>query len=141
MERLPKTWARREDFIAAVIAAGQEPGVAQWLAMNLVAGEGGFVLRLDLAAIRAMLTDYFARDLWTEALSPDGGALEIVIADRSRTLDTADRARLERAPPHVGVHHVDAGHWLHIEAQPAVIDLFAAHLPRAGDGCPQQPRS
>jgi esterase len=136
MERLPRTWARRDDFVAAVIAAGHELGLAQWLAMNLVAGEQGgaaLALRLDLAALRSMLADYFARDLWAEALSPGGGALEIVIADRSPALGAAERARLERAPPHVHVHHVDAGHWLHIEAPAAVVELFADHLPRPAD--------
>ena len=136
MERLPRAWARREDFVAALTAAGQAPALAQWLAMNLVAADpadAGLVLRLDLAAIRAMLADHFARDLWPALLDPAGGPIEIVIADRSRALDAADRARLDGAPPHVHVHHVDADHWLHIEAQAAVIDLFAAHLPRAGD--------
>jgi thioesterase domain-containing protein len=149
MERLPRAWARREDFIAALTAAGQAPALAQWLAMNLVAAEprpaeprpaeptgagaASLVLRLDLAAIRSMLADYFALDLWPALLSPAGGPVEIVVADRSHALDAADRARLASAPPHVRVHHVDANHWLHIEAQAAVIDLFAAHLPRAGD--------
>jgi pimeloyl-ACP methyl ester carboxylesterase len=131
MERLPRTWARRDDFTAAVTAAGHAPALAQWLAMNVVAGPGGALeLRLDLPALRAMLADYFARDLWAEVMDPAGGALEIVIAERSQALDAADRARLERAPAHVHVHRVDAGHWLHIEAPAAVIELFAAHLPR-----------
>lgn len=134
MERLPRAWARREDFVAAVTAAGHALPLAQWLAMNLVAADGGgLTLRLELAALREMLADYFARDLWAEAFAPGGGALEVVIADRSSALSVDDRARLERAPAHVRAHHVDAGHWLHIEAQAAVIDLFAAHLPRAGD--------
>jgi pimeloyl-ACP methyl ester carboxylesterase len=134
MERLPRTWARREDFVAAVTAAGHALSLAQWLAMNVVPGDGGaLALRLELAALRSMLADYFARDLWAEALSPDGGALELVIADRSSTLDAADRARLAHAPAHVHVHHIDAGHWLHIEAPAAVVALLADHLPRAGD--------
>lgn len=136
MERLPRAWARREDFVAAVTAAGQPTSLAQWLAMNVVTdpeGGPGLVLRLDLVAVRALLADYFARDLWAAALSPAGGELELVIADRSSTISADDRARLDRAPPHVHAHRVDAGHWLHIEASAAVIDLFAAHLPRAGD--------
>jgi esterase len=36
MERLPKTWAKREDFIAAITAEGHAESLAQWLAMNLV---------------------------------------------------------------------------------------------------------
>lgn len=136
MERLPRAWARREDFVAAVTAAGQPASLAQWLAMNVVTdpeGGPGLVLRLDLAAVRALLADYFARDLWAAALSPAGGELELVIAERSSTISADDRARLDRAPPHVHAHRIDAGHWLHIEASAAVIDLFAAHLPRAGD--------
>jgi hypothetical protein len=134
MERLPRTFARREDFASAVTAAGHEPALAQWLAMNLVSGDGGgLALRLDLAALRSMLADHYARDLWGEAFDPAGGELELVIADRSPALGADDRARLERAPPHVHVHHVDAGHWLHIEAPAAVVELFAGHLPRAGD--------
>jgi pimeloyl-ACP methyl ester carboxylesterase len=137
MERLPRAWARRDDFIAAVTAAGFAPAFAQWLAMNVVAGAepgAALALRLDLAALRSMLADHYARDLWAEALAPGGGALEIVIADRSSALGAADRARLDQAPPHVHVHHVDAGHWLHIEAPAAVIELFAEHLPHPGDG-------
>jgi hypothetical protein len=117
--------------VAAVTAAGQAPALAQWLAMNVVPGAGGaFELRLDLAAMREMLADYYARDLWAEALDPAGGELEVVIAERSQALDAADRARLERAPAHVHVHRVDADHWLHVEAPVAVIELFAGHLPR-----------
>lgn len=130
MERLPRVWSKREDFASAVIEAGQTPALAQWLAMNLALAEGGqLVLRLDLAALRSMLADYFATDLWEEAYSPDGGAVEIVIADRSPALTAADRARLERAPAHVHTHHIDAAHWLHIDAPGAVLDLFAAQLP------------
>ena len=40
MERLPRTWAKREDFVDAVVAAGHPKPLAQWLAMNVVAGDG-----------------------------------------------------------------------------------------------------
>ena len=128
MERLPKTWTRREDFVAAVMADGHDIGLAQWLAMNVVADASGtLTLRLDLAALREMLADYYARDLW-DTLSSGNGDVTFVIADRSTTVSASDRVQLERAP-HVHVHHVDAGHWLHIEAAAAVIELFATHLP------------
>jgi len=35
LDALPRHWASREAFIAAVIEAGQPPPIAQWLAMNL----------------------------------------------------------------------------------------------------------
>jgi len=133
MERLPKTWAKREDFVAAVIADGHAPALANWLAMNVVPDEtGALALRLDLAAIRAMLDSYYASDLWSIALDPAlPGTLEVVIADRSNTIDAAARARLAHAPPHVHVHHVDAGHWLHIDAPATVVELLDRGLSTA----------
>jgi pimeloyl-ACP methyl ester carboxylesterase len=127
MQQLPKTWAKRDDFVAAVRAAGHDVGLAQWLAMNVVADASGqFVLRLDLAALRALLEDYYAVDLWDEVGDPHG-ELHFVIAARSHTLSPDDRARLAASPAHV--HTIDAGHWLHIDAPAAVVDLFAATLP------------
>jgi pimeloyl-ACP methyl ester carboxylesterase len=131
MERLPKAWAKREDFVAAITAEGHAESLAQWLAMNLVADSaGGYVLRLDLHALRTMLHDYYKQDLWHVAF--DGslpGELHVVIAERSSTLDEDDRARLAAAPPHVHVHRIDAGHWLHIEAPANVVDLLTLGLP------------
>jgi esterase len=128
MERLPRTWPKRDDFIAAVIAAGHDAALAQWLAMNLIPGDGTLVNRLDLAALRALLADYYAIDLWTAAFEPRGD-LEVVIAARSSAISTADRARLAAAPAHVHAHLVvDAGHWLHIEAATQVVDLFVERL-------------
>jgi esterase len=126
MERLPTQWAKRDDFAAAVIAEGHAPALANWLAMNIVPdAAGGLRNRLDLAAMRAMLDSYYTTDLWSVALDPAlPGTLEVVIADRSNTIDAAARARLAHAPAHVHVHHVDAGHWLHIDAPATVVELL-----------------
>jgi pimeloyl-ACP methyl ester carboxylesterase len=129
MERLPRTWARREDFVAAVAGEGHDLGLARWLAMNLQPDPAGaFVLRFDFAALREMLADYHATDLW-DVLEAPGGEVEVVVADRSSTISAADRGRLAAAPPHVHVHTVTAGHWLHIDAPAPVIELFASRLP------------
>ena len=129
MERLPKTWTRREDFVDAVVAEGQQKPLAQWLAMNVVPSNGVLELRFDLPAIRALLTDYYAQDLWRTLDDPSRGDVVLVIADRSNAVDAADRARLAQAPPHVVVEHVDAGHWLHVDAPDALVALFATRLP------------
>ena len=129
MERSPRRWARRDDFVDAVVAEGHDIGLARWLAMNVVPDAAGdLVLRLDLAALRTMLADYYATDLW-DVLEAPGDTIELVIAERSSTVTAADRGRLAAAPPHVHVHTIDAGHWLHIEAPAAVVELFAARLP------------
>jgi len=129
MERLPKTWAKRDEFVAAVVAAGHPKPLAQWLAMNIVADNGGYVLRLDLAAIRELVADYLARDLWPTALDPASGELELVIATRSDVVNDAERAD---GASHIHVSRIVAGHWLHIDAPDAVISLLAERLP-AGD--------
>jgi pimeloyl-ACP methyl ester carboxylesterase len=129
MERSPRRWPGRDDFVAAVVADGHDIGLGRWLAMNLVPDPaGGYRLRLDLAALREMLTDYAATDLW-DVLEAPGDDVEVVVAEQAPTLSAADRGRLAAAPPHVHVHYVAAGHWLHIDAPAAVVDLFAAHLP------------
>ena len=131
MEQLPKTWAKRDDFITALEAAGQSHPLAQWLAMNVVPRDNGtYGLRLDLAAVREMLVDYYARDLWDVALDPRlPGELEVVVAERSSTVSEGDRHRLATAPPHVHVERIDAGHWLHIEAPANVVELLVEKLP------------
>ncbi len=129
MESLPTAWATREDFVTAVIAAGKSPSLAQWLAMNVEAeADGSYRLRLDLAVLRALLTDYFERDLWASVLDPARGPFAVLVADRGDTLDAADRERLAAAPPHVHVHHLDAGHWLHVDAPEAVVEVLVSEL-------------
>jgi pimeloyl-ACP methyl ester carboxylesterase len=133
VERAPRTWERRDDFVAAVVADGHARPLAQWFAMNLVPAGGGYALRLDVDAIRELLADYYVRDLWSVLLDPAlPGTVELVIAARSNVVDDDDRRRLATAPPHVHVTTIDAGHWLHIDAPDAVVDLVARRLP--GDG-------
>ncbi len=129
MDSLPKQWRKRDDFVDAVVAAGQPRSLAQWLAMNVVPAGDHLALRFDLSALRALLADYYTRDLWDTLEDATLGEVIVVIADRSHALSADDRARLAAASPHVAVEHVDAAHWLHAEAPDAVADLFARRLP------------
>jgi pimeloyl-ACP methyl ester carboxylesterase len=128
MERQPRGWARRDDFVAALVAEGHDEGLARWLAMSLVPEPSGtLALRFDFAALREMIGDYNATDLW-DVLEAPGGDVEVVVADGSSVLGSADLGRLAAAPEHVHVHHIPAGHWLHIDAPAAVVELFAQRL-------------
>jgi pimeloyl-ACP methyl ester carboxylesterase len=134
LERMPLHLARREEFVDGVIASGQPPAIAQWLAMNLEPDAGGYRLRFDLRVIRALLADYYATDLWPAVEDPKmPGELHVVIAGRSTSVSHADRERLAVHQAKTGltsVHWVaDVGHWLHIDAPDTVVELLAGALP------------
>ncbi len=131
---LPPTLPRRDDFIAALVTAGQPPALASWLAMSVVpAAGGGHRLRLDVAQMAELLNDYYQRDMWAAILAPGRGDVHMVVAARSPVLSPADRARLREATaawPHLQVHELaDAGHWLHLDQPRAVAALIASRLP------------
>lgn len=130
MERLPRAWPSRDAFVQAIVAGGHSRVLADWLAMNVVADpSGGYVLRLDLPALRMMITDYCQVDLWAALAAPAPGEVHAVIAERSATTTADDRARLATLGAHVHVHRVAADHWLHLEAPATVIELFVSNLP------------
>jgi esterase len=134
----PSTWPDRAALVAHLGQRGIIAAVAQWFAMNLVPAAAGYRLRLDPAQLRALLSDYFARDLWSAIDPVDAagtalpGVVHVVVGDRSPALSPADRARLARlqATPGAGltVHHLDAGHWLNADDPDAVVALLAATL-------------
>jgi pimeloyl-ACP methyl ester carboxylesterase len=129
LEALPRTWDKRDQFVAALVARGHDLMLAQWLAMSVVPDpQGTLTSRFDLRALRELLTDFYAVDLWSSIDDPSAGSVELVIADKSHVFTDDDQLRLARAPAHVHAHHIAAGHWLHIEAPAAVVDLLAQHL-------------
>lgn len=133
MERLPERLPSRAAFESALTDAGQPRSLAQWLSLNLEPNrdeEETFRLRLPLPAIREMLSRYYEADLWDSLRDPEGGDVHVIVAERSRTLSSADRDLLRDAPAHVHVHLVDADHWLHIDAGDKVVELLAANLPK-----------
>ncbi|MFN0246928.1 MAG: alpha/beta fold hydrolase [Kofleriaceae bacterium] len=128
LERLPKVWVTREAFVGAVVREFDQ-GLAQWLAMNLVPREPNqFVNRLEPTVLRELLASYFATDAWGW-MATDRGFVHIVIATLSQVWQANDRTRLAVAGAHVQGHDVHAGHWLHIDAPQAVVDLVATTLP------------
>ena len=125
----------RERFIDAVMADGFSRDVAAWLGMNLGHdADDAFRLRINMAAVRAMLDDYFARDLWRVVDDPPGRArVRVVIGGRSPALDADDRARVLRAvaahPGRVVCDVVErAGHWVHVDAPDETVAIITDAL-------------
>src|SRR5262249_41095919 len=94
IKTLPTTLASNSDFADALIASGITRALAQWLAQS-VEKEGDHVrFALDLEEIRALILDYFARDLWPVVERPPGVAkVHLVIGDRSDAYSSAERER------------------------------------------------
>jgi len=136
LENAPKTLRKRADYTDWMIAAGIETVTAQWLTMNVRPKNGAFELGLDLAAIRSLLDDYFARDFWSYVESPQRKTrVEFVIGSRG-SVPEEDRARLQkisasasehlsRSRSHASAseHVVDAGHWVHVDAPDALLAI------------------
>jgi esterase len=133
LEELPAHFADRDAFVAEVTSRGFTRMLGQWLAMNLEVADGGAHLALDLGAIRALLSDYFARDAWDEVERQGKGPLHFVLGTRSEALSAEDHQRLDAlAAARAGqifVHRLDAGHWVHVEALDPLVELVAAELP------------
>jgi pimeloyl-ACP methyl ester carboxylesterase len=133
---LPRSYERREDFVALVQAAGQTRGIADWLAMNLQrAGSQTaprFTLDIDLPGIQQLLDSYFSVDLWP-VLEGSRARLDVVIGGRSRVWGEQQLERIDelarRSPDRVHVTVLpEAGHWVHVDDPAGVrAALLAPH--------------
>jgi pimeloyl-ACP methyl ester carboxylesterase len=138
LEALPRRWGSRDAFIAAMVEAGQQPPIAQWLAMNLRrTDDGGRAFGPNLEVIRDLVEDYARADTWDvlERL-PEGCTLDVVIGGRSEVFSASDRARVARIAEHnsrVSVHVIErASHWVHVDAADALVALLTS--PRTPQG-------
>lgn len=140
LESMPDPLASRAAFDARLADAGYEKAIIEWLAMNVKLEGGVYRLRLDLPAIRAMLTEYFARDTWDLVASPHTARhVHLIIGGASHAFPAEDAARvreLARTHPHLTVEVLEgAGHWLHVERPKELAEAIARDLgnsPAAG---------
>jgi esterase len=120
LEALPPSFPSRPAFIAHVQSQGHDAAIAQWLAMNL--DRDGEVLRfgLDMKAVRALLDDYFARDLWSVLEAESTTQFDVILGGKSNVFDAADKERLAGIAAknaNVRMHVIArAGHWVHADA-------------------------
>jgi len=117
LESLPDTFSSKAAFVDAITAAGYARPLALWLTLSLQRADGGVRFALDLGEVRALLLDYFARDLWPVVeRPPDDARVHLVIGDRSTSYSPADRERARAlAGDRVTVDILPAGHWVHVD--------------------------
>jgi pimeloyl-ACP methyl ester carboxylesterase len=132
LQTLSDRWDSRDAFVKEIVESGQPEAIAKWLAMNLRSNEDGSSrFGPDLDVIRALLDDYDKRDLWALLESPpSGGVVHAVIGGRSAVYSPSDRERvrsIERRTDGVFVHlFEESGHWVHIDAPGALLDLLTS---------------
>jgi pimeloyl-ACP methyl ester carboxylesterase len=134
----PPSYASREAFATHFRQAGLEPGIVAWLGMNLVAAPSGegFVFRIDLGAVHALLDDYLFRDLFPVVEhAVEGSPTKFVFyaGEFSGTLDDDARTRLRddarSMPNRVALEVIPgAGHWVHVDAPDALRKAIEADL-------------
>ncbi len=128
----PGPFATRGEAVAALEAEGVERGVAQWVSTNLEPAAGGLRWRLDLAAMEALLRDFFRTELWDVVEDPpDAVRIHFLKAESSEVLPDPVVARIEeigRRNGRVELHRMAGGHWLNADNPGAVEELLVREL-------------
>jgi pimeloyl-ACP methyl ester carboxylesterase len=134
LQSLPRTFETRSAFIEALVEKGKPRDIALWLAQSLKKDGDRLRFMLDLEEIRALLLDYFARDLWPVLEHPPRSArVHLVIGDRSDSYAPADRERvlaIAASNSNVTVDVLPAGHWVHVDDPDGLLRTLLSHIPR-----------
>lgn len=133
LESLPPLVASRDAFTLHMRERGLSDALVAWLMMNLRPVDGGFAVRLDLAAIRAMLADYFSRDDWALVEQPSDTRISMVVGGQSPAFSQSERERIAKAraanPARVGLDVIaQSGHWVHVDAPDALFEIVVREL-------------
>lgn len=114
----PGPFESREEAVETVARRGFGRPVGEWMATNLLEGEGGYVWRFDLDAVEELLADFFRTDLWDVVEDPPAGVeLHFFKAEDSEVLPEEECRRLEaagRGSGRVHLHRLEGGHWLNV---------------------------
>lgn len=122
---LPREFESKSNFIRAVVAAGKTRTLAEWLAGSLERENDHVRISFDLNEIRALILDYFTRDLWSVVQHPPGGVnVHLLIAEGSGAYSPADRERalqIAATNTQVTVDVLPGSHWLHVDNPDGVL--------------------
>ena len=130
--RLPDRYESREELVTILVGEGFAHRVASWMATNIGPTDDGLRWRFSLPAIRDMLADFAATDLWSVVEDADSAVeLHFVRATQSEYIVGADRERLlaEAGGRRVHVHDVEGSHWLNVDNPDALVELLDTWLP------------
>ena len=124
--------AGKKELVASLTAKGVDPGIAMWMTTNCKPSPtgSGLVFAFDVPTIRSLYAAYTSSD-YAPFLSSLRGptTVHLVKATRNPAWKNVEK-RMEEVEgcEWVKVHEVDAGHWLHTEAQKKVVDIILPAL-------------
>jgi len=132
IEALPGRFQTRDEAITLLRAGGVAEPVAQWMATNLERTDDGFRWRFEVAAIEALMHDFFRTDLWAVVEHPPPATeIHFVKARESSVLSGPTLERLEAVVAStrgVQLHHLAGGHWLNADNPQGVVQLVSGRL-------------
>lgn len=132
LARVPMPAAERGDVLRSLVGLGLTERLAEWMTTNLARAEQGYEWVFDLAQIEALTDDYFAIDLLSELERRQSGPhVHVVRAERGERYSDAELATLERLARRgdVSLHTLArAGHWVHADNLPGLLDIVCAQL-------------
>jgi pimeloyl-ACP methyl ester carboxylesterase len=132
LESLPETFESKMEFVRAVMAAGQNRLLAEWLAQSLERDGERVKFGLHLKEVHGLVLDYFARDLWPVVENPpDGAHMHLLIAEQSDSYSEEDRERAMRISAvnkRVTVDVLPGGHWLHVDNPEGLLRKLFEHV-------------
>ena len=123
----PATVVDRGEMRRFLLERGLEPAIAEWLMMNLVHTDDGYVWRLDRAALGRLHDRVNAADLW-EAVERPVAPVRCVRGERAHYVSDADRDRMERAGCPVATLP-GSGHYVHVDAPERLLALLTGQIP------------
>ncbi|MGA9520410.1 MAG: alpha/beta fold hydrolase [Myxococcaceae bacterium] len=117
----PDSAKERRELRAFLLDRGLSPSLTDWLMMNVVHENGEYRWRIDRTSLGQLHVRLNSEDLWP-VVEKFGGRIRCIRGARAHYVTDADKERLERAGCRVDT--VQSGHYVHVEALDAILDLL-----------------
>ncbi len=116
----PAQVGSREEMRTLFLGHGISPALTDWVLLNLMQDGDLLRWRFDRDKLKALHLESCKQDLWAAVEAP-GVKTTLIYGKRSRFVAAADVDRFDAWGADV-IAIEDAGHFLHVDAQPALLD-------------------
>ncbi len=120
----------RDTMRQFLLSRGIKPGVTEWLLMNLVHTDEGYVWRIDRDALAGLHERVLSEDLWAAIERPGAAKVRCVRGEHSRYVTDEAKERMEKAGCPVATLP-GSGHFVHVDAPDRLLALVTGQVPWA----------